>query len=112
MVYAQETQVPQGVAAGRTAGAAFSGLLPLILIFVIFYFLLIRPQQKQAKKHQQILNALKRGDRVITSGGIYGTVSKIDGKEIELKVGEPDVRLTFSKDSISHVLTPQTDITR
>ena len=61
--------------------------IPLILIFVIFYFFLIRPQQKKAKAHKDMVAALKRGDSVITSGGIYGTVETVmDNDKIEVKI--------------------------
>ncbi|HSR36429.1 MAG TPA: preprotein translocase subunit YajC, partial [Desulfurivibrionaceae bacterium] len=59
-------------AAPAAAGGGFGAFIPLILIFVIFYFLLIRPQQKKAKEHQNYLANLKKGDRVITGGGIHG----------------------------------------
>ena len=55
--------------------------LPLILIFVVFYFLLIRPQQRKAKDHKTMLDALRRGDRVVTGGGIIGTVARVDNPE-------------------------------
>jgi preprotein translocase subunit YajC len=61
--------------------SALVQFLPLVLIFVVFYFLLIRPQQKKAKDHRTMLDALRRGDRVVTGGGIVGTVSKVVGPE-------------------------------
>ena len=63
--------------------------LPLILIFGVFYILLIRPQQKKVKQHREMLNNLKRGDKVITSGGIIGTISKVgDNKELIVEIAE------------------------
>ena len=63
--------------------------IPLILIFVIFYFFLIRPQQKKAKEHKIMVENLKRGDKIITSGGIVGTVERvIDGEKIEVSIAE------------------------
>ena len=63
--------------------------IPLILIFVIFYFFLIRPQQKKAKEHKQMTENLKRGDQIITSGGIVGTVERvIDNEKVEVKISE------------------------
>jgi len=63
--------------------------IPLILIFVIFYFFLIRPQQKKAKDHKNMVNALKRGDKIITSGGIFGTVERImEDDKIEVAISE------------------------
>ena len=63
--------------------------IPLILIFVIFYFFLIRPQQKKVKEHKAMVESLKRGDKVITSGGIVGTVERvIDNEKVEVKISE------------------------
>ncbi|RZO62205.1 MAG: preprotein translocase subunit YajC [Candidatus Pelagibacterales bacterium] len=63
--------------------------IPLILIFIIFYFFLIRPQQKKAKDHKNMVNALKRGDKIITSGGIFGTVERImDDDKIEVTISD------------------------
>ena len=63
--------------------------IPLILIFVIFYFFLIRPQQKKVKEHKAMVEALKRGDKVITSGGIVGTVERvIDNEKVEVQISE------------------------
>jgi preprotein translocase subunit YajC len=84
------------------AGGGIAGFLPLIFIFVIFYFLLIRPQQKRMKEHQKTLDNLQKGDQVITSGGIHGTVANIRGAEVDIKVAE-DIRMVFSKDAISTV---------
>jgi preprotein translocase subunit YajC len=67
----------QAAGAAPSAGAAFAQFLPIILIFVIFYFLLIRPQQKKMKEHRAMVEALRRGDQVVTSGGIVGKVSKV-----------------------------------
>lgn len=69
-------------------GGGFGAFIPLILIFVIFYFLLIRPQQKKAKEHQQFLQALKIGDKVISSGGIFGTVTAIEDNEVTLEIAD------------------------
>ena len=69
--------------------AGIGQFIPLILIFVIFYFFLIRPQQKKVKQHKAMVEALKRGDKVITSGGIVGTVERvIDNEKVEVKISE------------------------
>ena len=69
--------------------AGIGQFIPLILIFVIFYFFLIRPQQKKAKEHKIMVENLKRGDKIITSGGIVGTVERvIDGEKIEVSIAE------------------------
>ena len=69
-------------AAGGAGGFSIQGLLPFVLIFIIFYFLLIRPQQKRVKQHKLMVTNLKRGNKVLTAGGIFGVVSKaIEGSE-------------------------------
>ncbi len=68
---------------------AFGTFLPLILIFAVFYFLLIRPQQRKVKQHKEMLSNLKRGDKIITSGGIIGTINKVtDNRELNVEVAE------------------------
>ena len=69
--------------------SGISQFIPLILIFVIFYFFLIRPQQKKVKEHKAMVEGLKRGDKVITSGGITGTVERIiDNDKVEVEISE------------------------
>ena len=71
------------------SGSGFAQFIPLILIFVIFYFFLIRPQQKKAKEHKQMTENLKKGDQIVTSGGIIGTVDRVmDNDRAEIVVGE------------------------
>ena len=78
--------------------------LPLILIFVVFYFLLIRPQQRKAKDHKTMLDALRRGDRIVTGGGIIGTVARVDSPE-EITVDIADgVRVRVLRSTITSVL--------
>ena len=71
------------------SGSGFAQFIPLILIFVIFYFFLIRPQQKKAKEHKQMVAPLKRGDEVVTSGGIVGKIERVlgDGK-VDILISE------------------------
>lgn len=78
--------------------------LPLILIFVVFYFLLIRPQQKKAKQHQEMLGKLKKNDEVMTSGGIYGKVVTLADNVVTLEVA-PNVRIRVNRPQISAVIT-------
>ena len=80
--------------------------LPLILIFVVFYFLLIRPQQRKAKDQKAMLGALRRGDRVVTGGGIIGTVARVDSPEAEEVVVEiaENVRVRVLRSTITTVL--------
>ena len=93
-------------AAGGTASVIMQ-LLPLILIFAVFYFLLIRPQQKKMKEHRDMLAKLKRNDKVVTGGGIVGTIAKVrdDSDEIEVEIA-PNVRITVLRGTISSVVQP------
>lgn len=91
---------PQGGQGG--AGGMLTSLLPLVLIFVIFYFLLIRPQQKKAKDHKQMIENLKKGDKVITSGGIYGVVENVGSNTLTLKISE-NVKVKFGKGYIAAI---------
>ena len=86
-------------------GGAIAQFIPLILIFAIMYFLLIRPQQKKMKQHQNMVEALRRGDQVLTQGGIIGKVSKVkeDG-EIEVEIAE-GVKVRVVKSTIAQVLS-------
>jgi preprotein translocase subunit YajC len=78
--------------------------LPLILIFVVFYFLLIRPQQRKAKDQKSMLDALRRGDRVVTGGGIIGTVARVDNpEEVVVDIAE-NVRVRVVRSTITSVL--------
>ncbi len=77
----------QAGAEGGQAGG-FTAFVPLILMFVIFYFLLIRPQQKKAKEHRNMVDSLKKGDRIITSGGIHGTIVSLDETIINLEISD------------------------
>ncbi len=85
-------------------GGMLSSFLPLILIFVIFYFLLIRPQSRKAKEHKQTLENLRKGDKVITTGGIHGVIEDIDGNTITLKIGvKDDVRIKVNRNYVAGV---------
>lgn len=77
-------------------------LLPFVLMFAIFYFLLIRPQQKKQRTRGAMLNALKKGDKVVTIGGMHGTISEITDDTIVLKVNDV-TKLTFDRSSINNV---------
>lgn len=94
-------------AAGGPAGGGdfFVTLLPLILIFAVFWFLLIRPQQKKMKEHQQMIASLKKGDRVVTAGGIVGRITKVDAGEDTVTVEiAPDVQVKVVRQTIADVL--------
>ena len=92
---------PQGGHGGGAQGMIAS-LIPLVLIFVVFYFLLIRPQQKKAKEHKQMLDNIKKGDKVITAGGIYGVVESVSENTLTLKISE-NVKVKFGKGYIASV---------
>jgi len=77
--------------------------LPLILMFVIFYFLLIRPQQKRQREHAEMVKNLKKGDRVITSGGIIGTVHTLQDDYLVLKVGDQDTKLEVLRSAVQEL---------
>ncbi len=99
---------PAAAAAGMPAApegiaGVLVSILPLLLMFVVFYFLLIRPQRKKDKKVKEMLAALKPGDRVCTIGGIYGTISNIKDDTIELTVGRDNVKLVFARWGIRNV---------
>jgi len=87
---------PQG--GGQQGGPAglLTSLLPLVLIFVVFYFLLIRPQQKRAKELKQMIENLKKGDKIITSGGVYGVIESVGTNTVTVKIAE-NVKVKFGK---------------
>jgi preprotein translocase subunit YajC len=82
--------------AGQGGAGMFTSIIPFVLIFVIFYFLLIRPQQKKAKEHRKMIEELKKGDKVITSGGVYGIIEAVGTGTVTLKIAE-NVKVKFGK---------------
>ncbi len=88
---------------GGDASQTFMGLMPLIAMFAIFYFLLIRPQQKRAKDHKAMIEALRRGDEVITSGGIHGKVTGVTDDVVTLEVA-PNIKVRVQKHAMATVL--------
>jgi preprotein translocase subunit YajC len=89
---------------GAPAGGAafFMQIAPLLLIFVIFYFLLIRPQQKKMKEHRALIDAVKRGDTVVTGGGLIGKVTRAEDNEVEVEIA-PNVRVKVVKSTLADV---------
>lgn len=81
-----------------------SSVLPLVLMLGVFYFLLIRPQQKKISNHKKMVTALRKGDKIVTSGGIFATVAKVDEDSIQADVAK-DVRVKLDKNSVAVVLT-------
>lgn len=97
--YAQAAGAPGG------ADSFLLQLLPLVLIFVIFYFLLIRPQQKRAKEHKMMIDNLRRGDQVILAGGIYGKVTKVQGDdEADIEIAE-GIKVKVVKSTVAQVVS-------
>ena len=93
--------------AGGGSGVGIKDLIPFVLIFVVFYFLLIRPQQKRAKEHKAMVMNLKRGDKVVTSGGIVAKVSKVvDDNEVDVEIAK-DVKVRVIRSTISQVQAKQ-----
>ena len=77
--------------------------LPLIVMFVVFYFLLIRPQQKKQREHREMVKNLKKGDRIVTSGGIIGTVHTLQDDYLVLRVGDQDTKIEVLRSAIQEV---------
>jgi len=82
------------------SGSLLTNLVPFVLMFAIFYFLLIAPQRKKAKAHTAMLQALKAGDRVVTNGGIYGTVVGVDDQKVQLRIAD-QVKIDIAKHAIA-----------
>jgi|TARA_B100000287_G_scaffold349348_1_gene337881 preprotein translocase subunit YajC len=81
----------------------FASFIPLILIFLIFYFLLIRPQQKKQKEHRKLLDSIQRGDEILTSGGIVGKVTKTDGEKLNVDISS-NVNVVVYRSTVADVL--------
>lgn len=95
----------QAAATGSSAASGIISFVPIILIFAIMYFLMIRPQQKKVKEHRTMIEAVRRGDQVITSGGLIGKVTKVDDQKGELEVElAPNVKVRVVRSTISQVI--------
>jgi preprotein translocase subunit YajC len=94
---------PPGGAGGAAGGmAAFQQVIPLVFMFAIFYFLLIRPQQKKAKEHKALLESMKKGDNVITAGGVHGKITAVDDTIVTLEVAN-NVNVKITKSFIAAI---------
>ncbi len=91
-------------AAGGGAAGGLIGFVPILLIFAIMYFLMIRPQQKKLKEHKAMVEALRRGDQVVTSGGMIGKVVKVADAEVEVELA-PNVKVRVIKNTIAQVMS-------
>ena len=103
IAFAQAFAQAGGAAPSNPMMSTLLMLLQFVPIFVIIYLLIIRPQQKRQKQQEQMIQALKKGDRVLTSGGLYGTVVGVDTAKVVLKVAE-DVKLEFAKSAVVQVM--------
>jgi len=99
-----------GGTGGTGGGGGYGAFIPLVLMFAIFYFLLIRPQQKKAKMHKQMLASVRKGDKIVSSGGLHGVVTGISEDVVTMEIA-PKVRVKISRGSVAGVLrrdeTPQ-----
>lgn len=93
----------QGGAGAQGGSGGFASFIPLILMFVIFYFLLIRPQQKKTKEHRQMIDNLKTGDRIITSGGLHGRITGVSENALTVEIAEK-VRVKVNRGSVSALM--------
>jgi len=99
----------QGGAPGCAPGGEGKGgmggmIIPLVLMFAIFYFLLIRPQQKRQKEHQKLVSELQKGDKVVTSGGIHGVISNVKDNTIMVKIAD-NVKVEVNRGSVSQIVS-------
>ena len=100
-----------GQAAGGGAAqqpSMISALIPFVIIFVIFYFLIIMPSRKKQKQHQELIDSLKGGERVVTAGGIFGTVKRVMDDRVEIEI-DKNTKIQVTKTSISTVIQPGND---
>jgi preprotein translocase subunit YajC len=104
------TQLLLGSSSGATGAEGLVSFMPLIIIFVIFYFLLIRPQQKKQQDHKRMIDNLKRGNKIITTGGIYGTIEGITDTSFQLKIAN-QVKVTVSRSAVAGLQPGETAAT-
>lgn len=94
---------------GQAASPGFLGLVPILVIFAIFYLMLFLPMRRRQKKHQELLSKLTKGDRVVTSGGIFGTIVSAEGETIELRVAD-NVKLQIARNAIAGLAKDASDL--
>lgn len=95
-------------AGGNSAAALFVQILPFLAIGLVFYFLVIGPANKQRRKTEEMLNSLKKGDRVVTSGGIYGTVQGVEGDVVYLKIAD-NVKVKLARNAVTGVVAGEAE---
>jgi len=92
-----------GGGAGAQGSGSLASFIPLIIMFVIFYFLLIRPQQKKSKEHREMLGNLKKGDRIVTNGGIHGRITGLDDATLTMEIADK-VRVKMDRGCVIRIL--------
>ena len=95
---------PGGAGQGQGGGGGASGLIMMAVIFAIFYFILIRPQQKKMKEHKKMVEELKKGDEIITGGGIYAIVENVSPDTLTVKIAE-GTKVKITRGSVAHIIT-------
>jgi preprotein translocase subunit YajC len=96
---------PGGDAAAQ-GGGGYQGIIMMVVIFAIFYFIMIRPQQKNMKEHKAMLDAIKKGDEIVTAGGIYGTVEGVNSDTLTVKIAE-GVKVKMTRSSVGDIVKPE-----
>ncbi len=96
----------EAAAAGAEQPPGILGMLPLVFLFAIFYFLLIRPQQKKAKQHKEMLSKIEKGDNIITNGGLHGRVTGVNNDAITVEISD-NVRVKVSTNAVAHRVTKE-----
>ena len=97
---------PGGDGAAAQGGGGYQGIIMMVVIFAIFYFIMIRPQQKKMKEHKIMLDAIKKGDEIVTAGGIYGTVEGVNTDTLTIKIAE-GVKVKVTRGSVGDVVKPE-----
>ncbi len=96
----------QSQPAAKPQASIITGLLPFILVFVIFYLLIIMPSRKKQKKHKEMVEALKPGEKIVTTGGIYGTIMGVKPDRLEIKISS-NVKIEITKSAVGAILSPK-----
>ncbi len=98
----------EAVSTAAKQPSIIASMAPLLLIFAVFYFFIIRPQQRKLRDHQDLLNGISKGDKVVTSGGIYGSVARLDNEEnlLELEIADK-IQIKIRKEAIAEVIKPK-----
>jgi preprotein translocase subunit YajC len=104
----QTAVAPRGSLNAQPSTNPIMSFVPMIVVIGILYFLIIRPQQQQAKEHRRLVDNLKSGDRVITQGGVHGTVTALKGAIVQVKIAD-NVRVDVNRTAIAQVLQPSTN---